>query len=310
MQSGKNLLQKTVEVLQESNSGVICLPQNPTADTVAAATALYFGLTKLGKNVSLACSGEVNSQLAGVDKIQSSLTTSGENLVISFPWVEGSTDKIDYFIQGGKFNIVIVPGKGHDKLDSKNVTYGYSGGAVDFIITVDASSLRALGGLYEDNQELFKGKKIINIARNLTNTFFGQINLVYRGVSSTSEIALNILRNLNAELDRDMATNLYQGLSFATRNFSSPQVTAGTFETAAFLLKNGAIKSKEDVKQEMPAKRSGAFEQRVVRTPDALEKEPVGYEEDEIDEEDGEGEEGEEWLKPKIFNKPNPNKMS
>ena len=307
MQSGKNLLQKTVQVLQDSNSGVICLPENPTADSVAAATALYFGLTKLGKNVSLACSGEVKAQLAGVDKIQPSLTTSGENLVISFPWVEGSTDKIDYFIQGGKFNIVIVPGKGHEKLDSKNVVYGYSGGSVDFIITVDASSLRALGSLYEDNQELFKDKKIINIARNLTNTFFGQVNHVYRGISSTSEIVLNILRSLNAELDRDMATNLYQGLSFATRNFSSPQVTADTFETAAFLLKNGAIKGAEEKNHEMPIRGKSTFERRTVRTPDTIEKEPVGYEEDELD--DADDEEDEEWLKPKIF-KPNPSKLS
>ncbi len=307
MQSGKNLLQKTVQVLQEANSGVICLPENPSIDTVAAATTLYLGLTKLGKNVSLACASPIKMQLSGTDKIQPSLTTSGENLVISFPWVEGSTDKIDYFIQGGKFNIVIVPGKGHEKLDNKKVSYNYSGGAVDFIITVDASSLRALGSLYEEEQEQFKGKQVINIARNLTNTFFGSINLVYRGISSTSEIVLNVLESLNVELDRDMATNLYRGLSFATENFASPQITAGTFEAAAFLLKSGAIKPKQDQRPEASGKSKAPFEQRMVRTPDALEKEPVGYEEDEIDEEDGEDEE--EWLKPKIF-KPNPNKMS
>lgn len=301
MQSGKNLLQKTAQALQESSSGVICLPENPTVDTIAAATTLFLGLTKLGKNVALACSSDLKSDLAAADKIQPTLTTSGEHLVITFPWKEGSTDKIDYYIQNNKFNIVVVPGAGHEKLDSKKVSYSYAGGSVDFIITIDASSLRALGQLHEENEEAFKGKKIINIARNVTNTFFGSINLVYRGITSTSEIVLNLLRNMNAEIDGEMATNLYHGLSFATRNFSSPQVSAETFETAAFLLKSGAVKSRED-----QAQRRVSFEKRSVRTPDALEKEPAGYEGNAIEEEE---EEDEEWLKPKIF-KPNPNKMS
>ncbi|OGK18677.1 hypothetical protein A3G67_02295 [Candidatus Roizmanbacteria bacterium RIFCSPLOWO2_12_FULL_40_12] len=304
MQSGKNLLQKTAQVLHDSASGVICLPENPSLDTIAAAAALYLGLSKLGKNVSLACSSDIKSDLFAADKVQPTLTTSGENLVISFPYTDGSTDRIDYFIQANRFNIVVTPGKNHAKLNEKEVTYGYTGGSVDFIITVDATSLRSLGALYQDNQELFKGKKLINIARTLTNTFFGSVNLVYRGISSTSEIVLNLLRSLNCELDKEISTNLYQGLSFATQNFSSPQVTADTFETAAFLMKSGAVKAKEEKIPDAPKKIS--FERTAARSMDSLESEPTGLEGDNFDDED---EEDEEWLKPKIF-RPNPDKLS
>lgn len=292
MQQGRNLLQKTAQVLHESNSGVICIPENPTLDTLAAATTLYLGLTKLGKNVSIACASEVKSDLVAADKIQSELTTSGENLVISFPYTDGSTDRIDYSIQTNRFNIIVTPGKGFPKLNSDEVSFSYAGGSVDFIITVDATSLRSLGALYQDHEELFNGKKIVNIGRNLTNTFFGTVNLVYRGISSTSEIILNILQSLNCEIDKDIATNLYQGLSFATKNFTSAQITAETFETAAYLLKSGAAKTRERKPQDQLRKIS--FEKRGSRSSDAIEKEPTAPEDtSEADEE--------EWLKPKIF---------
>ncbi len=286
--AGRNLLQKTAELLSNANAGVICLPEKPSDDTIAAATALYMGLTKLGKNVSLACATEIKSDLFSADKIQTSLTTSGENLVISFPYTDGSIDRIDYFIQANKFNVVVAPGKGFEKLSSKDVSYGHAGGSVDFIVTVDAASLRALGALYEDNKDMFDGKKIINIGRNLTNTFFGSVNLVYRGITSTSEIVLNILKSLNCELDKEITANLYQGLSAATQKFSSAQVTAETFETAAFLMKQGAGK------KEQPLKVNGKtqdLEKKTIRSADSVEKEPIGQEDNAE----------EDWLKPNIF---------
>ena len=286
--TGRNLLQKTSELLQSAQAGVICLPEKPSDDTIAAATALYMGLTKLGKNVTLACATEIKSELFASDKVQTSFATSGENLVISFPYSDGSIDRIDYFIQGNKFNVIVAPGKGYEKLDQKNVSFGYSGGSVDFIITVDAASLRALGSLYEENKDLFAGKKIVNIGRNLTNTFFGSVNLVYRGITSTSEIVLNILKSLNCELDKEISSNLYQGLSAATQKFASSQVTAETFETAAYLMKQGAGK-KEQVKNTNGKQQEA--EKKTIRPADSVEKEPVGQEDD-VEE---------DWLKPKIF---------
>ena len=109
-------LNRLNDVLQKSLSGTIVLPQNPTADAVAAATALYLSLNKAGKSVSLACSSKVGFNLTGVDKIQSQLTTSGDNLVISFPYAEGSIDKVDYNIKGEHFNLIISPPQTYPKL--------------------------------------------------------------------------------------------------------------------------------------------------------------------------------------------------
>jgi hypothetical protein len=241
-QNTQTALSKIPEVLAKANSGVIILPMNPTQDAVAAATSLYLGLTKLGKNVTLACSSPVQYDLLGVDKIQNNLSTGGDNLVISFPFQEDSLDKVDYGFQGNFFNIIVTPRPGQPKLEPNKVKFSYTGGSLDFIITVDSPNLQSLGQLYQENQNDFNGKTIINIDRHLVNDLYGVVNYVNKTSSSSSELVFRVLEAVHAEIDKDMATNLYAGLSVATNNFTSYSVNADTFEVAAALLKRGALK--------------------------------------------------------------------
>ncbi|PIZ01165.1 hypothetical protein COY62_00150 [bacterium (Candidatus Howlettbacteria) CG_4_10_14_0_8_um_filter_40_9] len=230
------------ESVSKGASGIIVLPQNPSVDAVAASTALYLGLLKLGKQISIICSSPVQSDLAGADKIQSTLAVGGDNLVVSFPYSDGSIDKIDYNIQGQFFNLTITPRAGFPKLNQNQVSYSYTGGTFDFIIAVDVPNLNTLGPIYTDNQTQFQGKNIINIDRHLTNGFYGTVNFVNKTSSSTSELMLKTLQGVGVEMDRDIATNLYAGIATATNNFTSYSVNAETFETIATLLKAGAVK--------------------------------------------------------------------
>lgn len=282
-------LQKAVEIVQNNNSGAICLAENPSVDAVAAATSLYLGLTKLGKNVSLVCATPIQSDLTASDKIQSSISTSGDNLVITFPFEDGSIDKVDYFISGSTFNIVVKPGAEHQKLESDDVKFSYTGGVVDFFITVDVESLRRLGEIYNENQDMFKGRKIINIDRHLTNSFFGTTNIINKTSSSTSQLALSILKALNCPIDKEIATNLYSGLVAATKNFSSYSVTSETFELAASLLKQGAVKKRTPIS-------INQTERHVFSR-----GRPIEEVEKEVIDQESPLEEDEEELKPKIF---------
>lgn len=242
MNPAENPLQQIADIITKGNTGVIVLPVKPTGDAVAAATALYLGLNKLSKNVSIACESSVSYQLTGVDKIQNQLIAGGDNLVISFPYTEGSIDKVDYNIQGSFFNLVITPRPGSQKIDQNQVRYTYAGGTFDFIITIDAPSLQALGTIYANKPTNFQNKTIINIDRHLINAYFGIANLVDKASSSTSELVLSVLQELQIELDRDIATNIYAGISAATNNFSSYSTNAKTFESAALVMKSGALK--------------------------------------------------------------------
>jgi len=199
-------------------------------------------LSKFGKDITIICPSKIKSDILGADKIKNEINVKGDITTISFPFKEGTIDKVDYFIQGDKFNIVIKPSSSKYKISPKKVKFLSTGGKIDYIITIDIDSLRKLGYFYSENQDLFKSKNIINIDKHITNTFFGEINLVNKSVSSDSEIILELIDVMKIKIDKDIATNLYYGIRSATNNFSSYSVTAQTLENAALLLKKGALK--------------------------------------------------------------------
>jgi nanoRNase/pAp phosphatase (c-di-AMP/oligoRNAs hydrolase) len=290
MNNNQNPLNRIHEVINKGATGTILLPAAPSFDATAAATALYLGLTKLGKTVGLACTTSVHHDLTGVDKIQSNLVTGGDSLVVSFPYADGAIDKVDYNIQGSSFNLIVTPRPGHSKLQPSQVNYSYTGGTVDFFIVIDAPTLNSLGALYSDNQNQFVGHEIINIDRHLTNGFFGTVNFVNKTSSSICELVLTVLQNLKVEIDREIATNLYAGISASTNNFTSYSVNADTFEHVATLLRLGAVKKptfspKVKVSSSLPNK-----EAYRVKPMEEVEKEVPTEQKTPQD-----------WLKPKIF---------
>lgn len=299
-------LPKLGDIVTKGSSGIIVLPTNPSQDAIAGATALYLGLLKMEKNVSLVCSSPIKSDAAAADKIQPSLTVGGDNLVVSFPYTDGTIDKIDYHIQGEKFNLVIAPRQGFPKLNPNQVEYSYSGGSFDFIITVDAPNLNAIGTLYTENQAQFQGKEIINIDRHLTNAFFGTVNYINKTSSSTCELVYKVLQQLQCEMDKDMATNLYMGIAGATNTFTSYSVNAETFETIAALLKAGASKKISP----QPFQQPSIQQQKTVSSPVFSVKQP-GTERQQVqaittvESQDSQSKEGaqspQDWLKPNIF---------
>lgn len=293
MNNHQNSLARILDILTKGGSGTIIIPPNASPDAIAAATALYLGITKMGKNISLSSSNKLNSDLTAADKIQTNIATGGDSLMISFPYSDGSIDKVDYNIQGANFNLVVTPRPGYSKLDPSQVNYSYTGGAIDFIIVIDSPTLMSLGSIYSDNQNQFTGHDIINIDRHLTNAFFGTVNLVNKTISSVSELVLSILQNLKVEIDRDMATNLYAGIATATNNFTSYSVNADTFENIAALLRLGAVKKmikRPVVTTQQPQVMTHNSESRSVKTIESLEKEIRS-----------EKPSSQEWLKPKIF---------
>ncbi|OGK14136.1 hypothetical protein A3H80_02985 [Candidatus Roizmanbacteria bacterium RIFCSPLOWO2_02_FULL_37_19] len=246
---------RIVKILAERQSISICLPTNPTLDSIASGTALYLALLQMGKNASIACGGDGDidrqSRIAGIDKIQTSLVSDGDNLVVSFPYTEGSVDKVTYNIEENAFNLIIQPREGSAKLDPKKVSFNYTGGRPDVIITIYTATLNSLGTLYTSNKDQFTGVEIINIDRHFTNANYGTVNYVDKKSASVSEMVLDIVKTLRINLDKNIATNLYAGIVSATNNFTAHSVSANTFEASAFLLNNGAVKSPIGISQSM-----------------------------------------------------------
>ena len=258
--------------LENARNILLALPANPNIDNVAGALTLYLSLSAAGKQISLISPTEMTvnyNHLIGVDKISTELNSqSGRNLIISFPYAEGSIEKVSYNIENETFNLVIEPRDGYPAILPEMMRYSFSNGNLDCIVTIGCKQPEELGQFYLSNRNLFSEKPVINIDINSNNANFGKVNLVDTTLSSVSELILNLMEQMGLTIEADMATNLLAGVTAETDNFSSAKTTASTFETAAMLLKMGAkklhIQEKPAVKFPQPASQNKMQDQTVM----------------------------------------------
>lgn len=233
--------------VEEVGSIVILLPEIVNEDNLSAGLALHLAVSNMGKNAVLVSSGQLSEKLKSLpdsEKLTNTLSTSGDTLMMSFPYTEGSVDSVTYNIDENtsRFNLLIAPQAGYAKLDPKSVSFSFTGGKADIIICLDIPSLNNAGAIYSDNQKMFTGVDLVNIDRHFNNTDFGSMNLVNKQASSISELVFTLLKEAKVTIDKDIATHLYRGIAVATNNFTSFSVNANTHESAAWLLKAGAQK--------------------------------------------------------------------
>lgn len=107
----------------------------------------------------------------------------------------------------------------------------------DLIITVDAGDATRVGNLFKHLPE--PPPPLINIDHHVTNTYFGDIDLVDIKATATTEVLFNLLPELGIELDKPLAECLLTGLVTDTLNFRTANVTGQTLKTAGILVDAG-----------------------------------------------------------------------
>lgn len=219
------------DLVEHSGAVLLVTRENPTLDGVYSLLALDKYLKAKGKKTLLVAGKiEASESMPGSENFLSNLPP--RNLVISFDYAEGSIEKVSYNVEGNRFNLVITP-RGNS-INPEQINYSYSGEEFDLILSVDVpdTSLIARGGASIATD--FAGTPLINLDHTQTNTLYGHINFVDPNVSSTSEIVVRLLGQLQA-LGPSEAQLLYHGIKEATHNFTLG-VKASTFETAAICL--------------------------------------------------------------------------
>lgn len=108
----------------------------------------------------------------------------------------------------------------------------------DLVIALDCSDLRRLGH-FPDTPN-FGDRPLINIDHHVTNTHFGDANLVDPQASSTAEIVLRLLDYMDVSIGTDVATCLLTGIVTDTRGFRTSNVTVQVMKAALRLMKAGA----------------------------------------------------------------------
>ena len=111
-------------------------------------------------------------------------------------------------------------------------------GDYDLIIALDSGDLERLGNAYTNLNPPIP--PIINIDHHITNTQFGQVNLVLPEVNATVEILYHLFPKLNVTITPDIAASLLTGLLTDTLGLRTAGVGADTLKVASALVDAGA----------------------------------------------------------------------
>lgn len=108
----------------------------------------------------------------------------------------------------------------------------------DVLLAVDCADELRMGDPYDRLSQ--PGPFIINIDHHVTNTRFGDLNIIEPEATSTTEILYRLFQELGLEITPDIALSLLTGLVTDTLGFRTVGVTANTLRTAAELVEAGA----------------------------------------------------------------------
>ena len=103
----------------------------------------------------------------------------------------------------------------------------------DAVFVVDAADLKRIGSV----SGLIADKLIINIDHHVSNSLFGDINLVKPEAESCCGIIYDVYKKLNVPIDKNTALLLYVGIATDTGFFKYSNTTKRTHQVVADLLR-------------------------------------------------------------------------
>lgn len=105
----------------------------------------------------------------------------------------------------------------------------------DLFIALDSSDLNRMG---PNVSRIFKNsKKTINIDHHFSNDNFASLNIVDDKSPATCELLARIFESLDFELNKNIATSLFTGISTDTGSFKYDSINSNTFIIASELFK-------------------------------------------------------------------------
>jgi len=223
-------------LVDSAASVLIVLPTKPYFDQVAAGLSLYLSLSDR-KEVAIYSPSPITvgfNRLIGVNKISGEL--GNKNLTIKFSGYDANNiDKVSYDIDGGEFKLTVSPKVGFGAPQKEQINVNYAGVLADLIVLVGGANDSHFPILTSDEMS---SAKIVHVGTRVLDSKKETMSFAKPG-ASTSELVANLIKENGLMLDTDTATNLVMGIEEGSNNFSSSEVTPETFETFAYLLRNG-----------------------------------------------------------------------
>ncbi len=231
-------------LIEKSQNISIYLPETQSVsltegDAFCAASALFYSLKKINKNVNLF--------LERVPKKFEFLASS--KFIISLKTKKKDVAEVSYEKNGKELKILLTATDGDlssedFSFSSQNFPQNLEEADSELLITLGSQSMEELGSRFSKNPNLFYQTPLINIDNNPSNQGFGEVNLIRIKDCSISETVIDLVQTLEEEsgqpiLDENIATFLLAGIIWASENFRNPKTTPQTFKKASFLIEKG-----------------------------------------------------------------------
>lgn len=246
---------KIKELLSKHSDVGVMLSKNPQVDHAAAGLGLYLALLQMGKKVMIVSPTQPTveiSNLVGIDKVKNTLNVDGNDLTVSFPYIDGEIEKVSYNLdkESNLLHIVVKAGEKGLSFQNEEIQFKRGGGKIpSLMFFVGVPRLTDLGNLF--NPDAFKDTTIVNIDNKPDNQGFGDIILVSPKFSSVSEQVAHLLSQIETiDVDQDIAQNLLSGISQATNDFQDPKTSYLAFEMAGVLMRKGAVRKRTSQREE------------------------------------------------------------
>ncbi len=232
------------QAIQQHQRLLIIPHANVDPDGISSALACAQLFTAIGKDVTVICPDtlpESLSFLPGFEMLTQEIAES-QNFIVTVDLDEGvEVDKLRYTVEDRKVNIIVVPKKG--RIRAEQVSFGAGERQYDLIVAVDTADLALMGRFYAEHVDLFSEVPILNIDHHISNTQYGQLQLIDPTAASATEVLYTWFMqhpDWKHRITADMATLLLAGLITDTRSFQNPTTTPRSLEIAAELLERGA----------------------------------------------------------------------
>lgn len=237
-------LQAATQAVQAHNRLLIIPHANVDPDGLGSALACYHVFRAMGKDVTVICPDtkpESLNFLPGFEKLEEEIQEN-KDFIVTINLDEGvEVDKLRYTVEDQKVNIIVMPRKG--RISSQQVHLHEGDAKYDLIVVVDTADTALLGSVYREHLDLFADVPILNIDHHISNTGFGQLQLIDPTAASATEVLYHWFTQeptFTEHISPDVATLLLTGLITDTRSFQNPNTTPRSLEVAAELLERGA----------------------------------------------------------------------
>ncbi|MCL2451610.1 hypothetical protein FWD20_01895 [Candidatus Saccharibacteria bacterium] len=232
-----------VAKVKDASSILVTVSRDPSVDQLAAALALTFALSKIGKSTTAVFSGEIPAAINFLEpeKTFENSVDSLRDFVISLD--KEKADRLRYKVEGDFVKIYITPYK--TTISEKDLDFNEGDFNIELVIAIGVKNkdhldeaITSHGGLLHD-----AAVATMTLSDNDRNAF-GTINWQNTEASCLSEMVADLVEDLsdkdNPLLDEHVATALLTGVVAATDQFRNDRTSASIMTLAANLMAKGA----------------------------------------------------------------------